>query len=407
MKYAAPWWLPGGNLQTIWAALRSRRFLGQAPVFQRERWTSPDNDFVDVDWLLPLAGNVPVRVAHPAKSLGAGFAAGSPREKNVALEGLAYALASVGALERRAGPLQASSALSGGSARHAARSVGAPPLLVVFHGLEGSSASHYAEAFADVARGRGWYCAVPHFRGCSGELNLAPRAYHSGDFAEIDWILRRFAARHAGPVLAVGISLGGNALMRWAAELGAEAGQLVAGVASVCSPLDLAASGWAISRGFNRQVYTRMFLRTMVPKALQKLEQHPGLFDRQRLLAARDLHEFDNVFTAPLHGFKDADDYWVRASAKPHLHRVAVPALVLNALNDPFVPPVSLPQAGDVSRHVTLWQPAQGGHVGFPTQPFPGYVRVMPEAVTAFLAAQLEARWHDPGAIAPASSSAK
>jgi hypothetical protein len=263
------------------------------------------------------------------------------------------------------------------------------PLLVVFHGLEGSSASHYAEAFADVARIHGWACAVPHFRGCSGEMNLAPRAYHSGDFAEIDWILRRFASQHSGPVVAVGISLGGNALMRWAAELGAEARQVVAGVASVCSPLDLAASGWAISRGFNRQVYTRMFLKTMVPKALRKLEQHPGLFDRDRLLAARDLYDFDNVFTAPVHGFKDADDYWARASAKPHLHKIAIPALVLNALNDPFIPVGSLPKAADVSSHVTLWLPDDGGHVGFPSSPFPGHVRAMPEAVTSFLAAQL------------------
>ena len=102
-----------------------------------------------------------------------------------------------------------------------------------------------------------------------------------------------------------------------------------------------------------------------------------------------------------------ADDYWARASAKPHLHKVAVPALVLNALNDPFVPATSLPQARDTSSHVTLWQPAQGGHVGFPSQPFPGQVRVMPEAVTAFLAAQLEAPLHNPGAIASASSGAK
>jgi uncharacterized protein len=403
MNYVAPWWLPGGNLQTIWAALRSRRFLGQAPVFQRERWTTPDNDFVDVDWLLPLTG-----AGQPVTPPGTSFTAGSPAEEKSLFGGpAAYAVAGLGAMKRSAVAPQANSVPLGGSALHPLKSAAATPLLVVFHGLEGSSASHYAEAFADVACERGWHCAVPHFRGCSGELNLAPRAYHSGDFAEIDWILRRFAARHAGPVLAVGISLGGNALMRWAAESGAEARPLVAGVASICSPLDMKASGWAICRGFNRQVYTRMFLKTMVPKALQKLEQHPGLFDRQRLLAARDLHEFDNVFTAPVHGFKDADDYWLRASAKPHLHRVAVPALVLNALNDPFVPPASLPQAADVSRHVTLWQPAQGGHVGFPSQPFPGFVRVMPEAVTAFLAAQLEGRWHDPGAIAPAGSSAK
>ncbi len=360
MNYVAPWWLAGGNVQTLWAARPARRYLGAPPAFRRERWGTPDSDFVDVDWLKPMAE-------------------------------------SAGANERRAGPPQASSAPPGGSVLHEVKSVGAPPLLVVFHGLEGSSSSHYAQAFADAARARGWACAVPHFRGCSGEINLAPRAYHSGDYAEIDWLLRRFAGQHGGPVLAVGVSLGGNALMRWAAEQGAGARQVVAGIASVCAPLDLAASGWAIGRGFNRQVYTRMFLRTMVPKALLMLAQHPGLFDRQRLLAARDLHDFDNVFTAPLHGFKDADDYWTRASAKPHLHQVAVPALALNALNDPFVPASSLPRSADVSRYVTLWQPAQGGHAGFPSSRslwanFPGDVRVMPDAVTAFLAAQVSAK---------------
>ena len=321
MNYEAPWWLPGGNLQTIYAALRSRRYLGEAPSFRRERWITPDDDFVDVDF-----------------------------------------------------------------AQHA--SAAAAPLLVVFHGLEGSSASHYAEAFADVARTRGWACAVPHFRGCSGELNRAPRAYHSGDFEEIDWILRRFRGLYAGPVFAVGISLGGNALMRWAAELGDAAGGVVGAVASVCSPLDLAASGHAIGRGFNRLVYTRMFLNSMVPKALKKLEQHPGLFSAEALLAARDLYAFDNVVTAPLHGFKNTEDYWARASAKPHMRRIAVAALAVNAGNDPFVPASSLPRAGDVSAAVTLWQPASGGHVGFPAAPFPGHVRAMPEAVCGFFAAQ-------------------
>ncbi|UUZ65271.1 alpha/beta fold hydrolase [Polaromonas sp. P1-6] len=376
MNYVAPWWLPGGNLQTIWAALRSQRFLGPKPEFRRERWLAPDKDFVDVDWL----NDAPTLVTTCTSRGLAGR--GSPD---------ASPLSPVQTCSSRSGA--AGSSPSGAGLAWGGPALRPPackrPLLVIFHGLEGSSASHYAEAFADVARTHGWACAVPHFRGCSGEMNLAPRAYHSGDFAEIDWILRRFASQHSGPVVAVGISLGGNALMRWAAELGAEARQVVAGVASVCSPLDLAASGWAISRGFNRQVYTRMFLKTMVPKALRKLEQHPGLFDRDRLLAARDLYDFDNVFTAPVHGFKDADDYWARASAKPHLHKIAIPALVLNALNDPFIPVGSLPKAADVSSHVTLWQPDDGGHVGFPSSPFPGHVRVMPEAVTAFLAAQL------------------
>lgn len=320
MNYEAPWWLPGGNLQTIWAALKAERYAGDAPTFRRERWVTPDNDFIDVDFSEP-----------------------------------------------------------------ASRSEA--PLLVIFHGLEGSSKSHYAQALADAARNRGWACCVPHFRGCSGELNVGPRAYHSGDFEEIDWILRRLQTGHAGPLVVVGISLGGNALMRWAGELGSSAVQVVRAVASVCSPLDMAAGGWAIGRGFNRLVYTRMFLNSMVPKALQKLDQHPGLFSREAMLAVRNIYAFDNVFTAPLHGFKNTDDYYLRASGKPHMHAICLPALALNALNDPFIPDWSLPKPVDVSSSVTLWQPAQGGHVGFPSGAYPADVRVMPEAVTAFLAA--------------------
>ncbi len=322
LDYRAPFWLPGGNLQTIWAALKARPYAAQAPVFKRQRWATPDHDFIDVDF-----------ADHPHRSDA--------------------------------------------------------PLLVVFHGLEGSSKSHYAQALADAAHARGWACCIPHFRGCSGELNHGPRAYHSGDFEEIDWILRRLQSGHNRPLVVVGISLGGNALMRWAGELGTGAAQVVHAVASVCSPLDLAAGGWAIGRGFNKLVYTRMFLRSMVPKALQKLDQHPGLFSREAMLAVRDIYTFDNVFTARLHGFQDTDDYYQRASAKPHLHRIAVPALVLNALNDPFIPAWSLPTATDVSGNVTLWQPARGGHVGFPSGRFPAHVLWMPDAVTAFLASHL------------------
>lgn len=325
--YTAPWWLPGGNAQTLCAALASRRHFGPAPRWTRSRWTAPDGDFIDVDQ---------AQLAAPAGA----------------------------------------------------------PLLVLFHGLEGSSASQYSVAFADFAATNALAFAVPHFRGCSGELNRAPRAYHSGDFEEIDWILKRFALEHpARPLIAVGVSLGGNALMRWAAEMGGSAAAQVRAVASVCSPLDLAAGGHAIGRGFNRLVYTRMFLASMVPKALKKLEQHPGLFDRDALLAARDLFEFDNLFTAPLHGFRDTPDYWSRASAKPVLHQIRIPALALNALNDPFVPAASLPTAQQVGRHVTLWQPGQGGHVGFPVSQgalgLPGHVRAMPDAVGHWLLAHL------------------
>jgi predicted alpha/beta-fold hydrolase len=385
MNYSAPWWLPGGNLQTIWAALRAQRFAGAAPVFRRERWTTPDDDFVDVDWLVDAPTLLTSCSSLPPE--GAGLAWGGPAQRP---DAPTLATSSL----RRAAPFTTKGA--GPTCDVAEGPPDAPtltrPLLVVFHGLEGSSASHYAEALAVAARLRGWACAVPHFRTCSGEINYAPRAYHSGDFEEIDWILRRFKARHRGPLLVAGVSLGGNALMRWAGELGTGAGAVVNAIASVCSPLDLTASGEAIGKGFNRLVYTPMFLRTMVPKALEKLDQHPGLFSRDGLLRARNLYEFDDIFTAPLHGFKNAADYWSRASAKPHMHHIAVPALALNALNDPFVPPSSLPAAASVSRCVSLWRPAQGGHVGFPSAPFPGHVRVMPEAVTGFLAAHLQTR---------------
>jgi predicted alpha/beta-fold hydrolase len=123
----------------------------------------------------------------------------------------------------------------------------------------------------------------------------------------------------------------------------------------------------------------------MKPKALAKLKQHPGLFDPHALAAAKDLFTFDNIFTAPLHGFKNTPDYWARASAKPLMHHIAVPALALNALNDPFVPAHSLAQTEDVSRNVELWQPAHGGHVGFAVGPMPGYLSGLPQAVGSWL----------------------
>jgi predicted alpha/beta-fold hydrolase len=128
-----------------------------------------------------------------------------------------------------------------------------------------------------------------------------------------------------------------------------------------------------------------MFLRSMKPKAMAKWAQHPGLFNKDALLAAKDLYAFDNVFTAPVHGFKDTADYWTRASAKAKMGDIRLPALALNALNDPFIPADSLPRASDVSSSVTLWQPEHGGHVGFAQGRWPGHVRAMPDAVGGWL----------------------
>lgn len=299
MDYAAPSWLPGGHLQTIYPALCITR---PAVALRRERWQAPDGDFIDID-----------------------FVDGAP----------------------------------------------GAPLVVLFHGLEGSSNSHYARAMMAALSARGWSGAVPHFRGCSGEPNLAPRFYHSGDAQEVDWIVRRLRERATGRFYAAGVSLGGNALLRWLGESQHAAESIVDAAASVSAPLDLARGGESLSSGFN-MIYTRMFLRTLKPKCLAKLEQFPGLFDREQLLASRDLYAFDNVVTAPLHGYRNTDDYWNRASARHILGDITVPTLVLNAQNDPFLPGAHLPRSA--SPHVKLEYPATGGHVGFATGRPPGRI---------------------------------
>ena len=257
------------------------------------------------------------------------------------------------------------------------------PVLVLFHGLEGNAQSHYARAVMRATADRGWRGLVPHFRGCSGEPNRLPRAYHSGDSAEGDWILRRAHERFPHSRLySVGISLGGNMLAKWLGERGTDAG-FVDAAASIGSPLDLAAGGAALARGFNL-LYTKMFLATLKGKALGKIARFPGLASAEAVRAGRDLYDFDNAYTAPVHGFRDTDDYWARASGKPHLGGVEVPHLVLNARNDPFVPAESLPRAAEVSRFVHLEQPEEGGHIGFARGDLPGDLGFLPERLFRF-----------------------
>ena len=239
--------------------------------------------------------------------------------------------------------------------------------LVLFHGLEGGSDSHYARALAAEALARGWRLAIPHFRGCSGEPNRRPRAYHSGDSEEIDWVLRRFPEG----VYALGVSLGGNVLLKWLGERGEEARARVRRAAAVSAPLDLAAAGRALDRGMNRLLYTRHFLATLKPKSLAKLEIFPDLYDREKLRAARSFREFDNLVTAPLHGFRDTDHYWAAAACAPYLAGIRVPTLVLNARNDPFLPEQDLVRSAQkAAACVVLEFPRTGGHAGFLAAPF-------------------------------------
>jgi hypothetical protein len=258
------------------------------------------------------------------------------------------------------------------------------PVLVLFHGLEGSSRSHYALALMREAVARRWRALVVHFRGCGGVQNRQPRAYHSGDSAEADWVLRAVAARWPEAALhAVGVSLGGNVLSKWLGERGEDA-RLVRAAAVVSVPFDLVAGGLSLGRGFNRAVYARYFLRSMRRKALALARRHPGRVDLARVLASRDLYQFDDAFTAPLHGFRGAMHYWQAASSKPWLRSVKVPLLALNARNDPFVPAASLPTPQAASPSVLLEQPAQGGHAGFVRGPWPGELGFLPQRIFEF-----------------------
>ena len=260
-----------------------------------------------------------------------------------------------------------------------------PRLLVLFHGLEGGSDSHYARAIAAAAAAQGLRLAIPHWRGCSGEPNRRPRAYHSGDSEEVHWILRKLSSP-ARQVFCIGVSLGGNAMLKWLGERGADAAALVRRAAAVSAPIDLPAAGAALDRGLNRLLYTRMFLSTLKPKTLAKLEAFPELVDAGGVRSARTFREFDDLVTARLHGFRDVDHYWTSSASGPYLGGIRVPTLLLNARNDPFLPEHALLAAARApSADVLLEFPASGGHVGFMTGPFPGRHGWLPQRLFRFL----------------------
>lgn len=250
------------------------------------------------------------------------------------------------------------------------------PLVVLFHGLEGSSRSHYAAEMMKAVQKQGWHGVVAHFRSCGGVENTAPVFYHSGDSREIGFILDTLATRYP-KIYAAGVSLGGNALAKYLGEQGSRA--VPAAAAVISAPVDLTAAGHRFDRGATRLIYTRYFLNSLIPKA-----EATG-FNTGRLKTCKTLADFDDAFTAPLHGFADHHDYYRRASSKPLLPEVVAPLLLLNAVNDPFLPPAALPSERDVSPSVTLLQPPTGGHVGFVGKDAGGLnIRWLPQTVLRY-----------------------
>lgn len=292
-SYQPPWWYRGRHLQTIWGPLFRRL---RRPPLRRERWPTPDGDFLDLDWL-----------------------------------------------------------------------DGDSPLVVILHGLEGSSGSHYARGLLLEAAALGWRAVVFHFRSCSGELNRGPRLYHAGETSDLDWVIGKLIERESTtPLGLVGVSLGGNVALKWLGERGEGAPAQVRAAATISTPFDLTACAESLDRGLNRPLYTARFLRSMRAKVRAKRRLYDGLVNVPAALRARTFALYDRLATAPINGFADERDYWARASSGPYLARIRRPCLLINAANDPFVPAVTLPTAVVAG---SPWLEAaflpEGGHVGF------------------------------------------
>ena len=296
--FRAPWWGRNGHVQTIWGPL----FRNNRLPLRRERLSTPDGDFVDLDWLDGDPGD-----------------ADTPR-----------------------------------------------PTLLVLHGLEGSSRSHYASGLLRAGLAAGWHPVVFNFRSCSGELNSLPRFYHSGETGDLAWVVQALVARASGVALgAVGVSLGGNVLLKWLGEVGEAAPAELRGAVGISVPFDVAASARVLDRGFHRLVYAANFLRTMRSKVIEKERRYPGFVDVAATRRARTFARYDRVVTAPLNGFRDEVDYWTRASSGPYLARIRRPVLLLSAHDDPIVPGRTLPDPQELPANVRAEFTARGGHAGF------------------------------------------
>ena len=301
------WWLPHRHLQTIWGRVFRR---GPRIEMRRETRETPDGDVLELD-----------RVDGPAGA----------------------------------------------------------PILVALHGLEGCSQSLYMHGLLDRARARGWRGIALNFRSCAappgrprGEWvpNRAARMYHSGETSDLDWLIGRLHEEEPGaPIVLVGVSLGGNVLLKWLGERGAEASPPVRAAATISVPYDLALGSRALERGLGR-VYVRAFLKTLKEKAIDFDRRWPGIVDVESARRARTFWEFDDASVAPIHGFTGAADYYARASSLGFLHRIEVPTLLISAADDPFQPGPVFPRVrAAASESVTCLFTERGAHAGFVAGP--------------------------------------
>jgi predicted alpha/beta-fold hydrolase len=240
---------------------------------------------------------------------------------------------------------------------------GSGPIVIVLHGLEGSSDSPYARGLLRAVEQRGWRGVVMHFRGCSGEPNRLPRSYHSGDIGDLAFFVDTLKRREPPVTLAVvGFSLGGNVLLKWLGKTG-DMSTIHAAVA-VSVPFVLHGAAARLQQGFSR-LYQWQLLRSLRHTVDAKRRRMELSLKIRDLSALRNFRDFDEHVTAPLHGFDSADHYYTVSSSRQYLRGITVPTLLLHARDDPFMTESAIPRPDELSESVTLELSPRGGHVGF------------------------------------------
>jgi uncharacterized protein len=241
--------------------------------------------------------------------------------------------------------------------------IGAERLTILSHGLEGSSDARYIRGMAAALNAAGWDVLVWDFRGCSQETNRLPRLYHSGETGDLGAVID-FAATGYSRVALVGFSLGGNLILKYLGESNPH--PAVVRAAAISAPLDLAATARALDRHWSMRIYRDSLIRSLIAKVEAKAVRFPDKFDVNGIQRIRTFEEFDDRYTAPIHGFRDAEDYWEKTSARPYLSSITVPTLILNACDDPLLTPESFPVTeAEGNPCVFLEMPKRGGHLGF------------------------------------------
>lgn len=237
------------------------------------------------------------------------------------------------------------------------------PILIVLHGMGGCFQSHYIPGMIKALLNQDYRVAFLHARGCSGEVNRLATTFHAADTSEIDFLVHTIKQQHpTAPMAAVGFSLGGSVLLKWLSETSDK--KLLSAAVALSVPFDLAATADTINEGFSR-TYQTYLLKRLKTLAFEKLHLHPAPLKQQQIKAIKSLRDYDNLMTAPINGFGDVDNYYNKASCKQFLNDIKTPTLILNSVDDPFVPRYSIPDNNMLSQSVTLELANHGGHVGF------------------------------------------